>query len=227
MAFAWMVSDPVRHFLGASSFPLDALLDDKLDLFIVVPLDQVEMQAVFMRLFVNLVLGTVVRQDGRRRPKAPILLVLDEFVRMGRMEQIVSVANVAVGAGVEALFVTRDVGQLQKAYGKNDADSILGSCVTKRVLNLGDVGTAEWVVRHMGEGTVYAQQVRERRTSARGRDLSYAEQRRTLMTPGEVMAMGADEVLVLIGGHAPLRAKQNRYFDAKVYRGQWDPNPLL
>jgi type IV secretion system protein VirD4 len=47
------------------------------------------------------------------------------------------------------------------------------------------------------------------------------------MTPGEVMGMAADEVLVLIGGHAPLRAKQNRYFDGKAYKGQWDPNPLL
>ncbi len=226
-AFAWMTSDPVRHFLGASSFPLDALLDDKLDLFIVVPLDQVEKQAVFMRLFVNLVLGTVVRQDGRRRPKAPILLVLDEFVRMGRMEQIMNVANVGAGVGIEALFVTQDLGQLQKAYGRHDTDSILGACVTKRVFNIGDIGTAEWVVRHMGDRTVHAQQIREARTLKDRDSLSYAEQRRPLMTPDEVMGMASDEVLVLIGGHAPLRAKQNRYFDAKDYKGLWDPNPLL
>lgn len=226
-AFAWMASDAMRRFLSGSSFKLDWLLDDKLDLFIVVPLDQVEKQAVFMRLFVNLVLGTVVRQDGRRKVEAPILLVLDEFVRMGRMEQIMNVANLGAGLGVEALFVTQDIGQLQKAYGRHDADSILGACITKRVFNIGDIGTAEWVVRHMGEGTVYAQQVRERRTPTKGRDLSYAEQRRPLMTPGEVTGMASDEVLVLIGGHAPLRAKQNRYFDAKAYKGLWDPNPLL
>jgi type IV secretion system protein VirD4 len=173
-AFAWMASDPMRRFLGASSFDLDDLLEDKLDLFVVVPLDQLEKQAVFMRLFVNLVLGTVVRQHGRRKVKAPILLALDEFVRLGRMEQIVNVANVAAGAGIEALFVTQDLGQLQKAYGKNDADSILGSCVTKRVFNLGDVATAEWVTRHLGEATVYAQQRREPpppRTRSRPRDL--------------------------------------------------------
>ncbi len=61
----------MRHFLAGSSFRLDDLLDDQVDLFIVVPLDQVDKQAIFMRLFINLVLGTVVRQDGRRKVKAP------------------------------------------------------------------------------------------------------------------------------------------------------------
>ena len=46
-AFAWMQSDAMRHFLRRSSFHMDDLLDDKLDLFIAVPLDQVDKQAVF------------------------------------------------------------------------------------------------------------------------------------------------------------------------------------
>jgi type IV secretion system protein VirD4 len=225
-AFSWMQSDAMRHFLTRSSFRMEDLLDDRLDLFIAVPLDQVDKQAVFMRLFINLVLGTVVRQDGRRKVKAPILLVLDEFVRMGRMEQIMNIANVAAGAGVEALFVTQDIGQVIKAYGKNDADSIFGSCITKRLFNLNDIGTAEWAVRHLGEGTVYSQQIREGKTSSEGRDLSYSEQRQKLMTPEQITEMKTDEVLVLIGNRKPLRAKQNRYFESKRYRGLYDENPL-
>jgi len=150
-AFAWMQSDAMRYFLRRSSFHMDDLLDDKLDLFIAVPLDQVDKQAVFMRLFINLVLGTVVRQDGRRKVQAPILLALDEFVRMGRMEQIMNIANVAAGAGIEALFVTQDIGQVETVYGRNDARSIFGSCITKRLFNLNDIDTAEWAARHLGD----------------------------------------------------------------------------
>jgi type IV secretion system protein VirD4 len=124
-AFDWMQSDNMRHFLSGSSFSMDDLLDDQIDLFIVVPLDQVDKQAIFMRLFINIVLGTVVRQDGRRKVKAPILFVLDEFVWMGRTEQTMNIANVAAGADVEALFVTQDMGQVEKAYGLNDARPIL------------------------------------------------------------------------------------------------------
>lgn len=225
-ALDWMQSDSMRGFLERSSFSLDDLLDDQLDLFIVVPLDQVDRQAVFMRLFINLVLGTVVRQDGHRKVKAPILLVLDEFVRMGRMEQIMNIANVAAGAGIEALFVTQDTGQVETAYGKNDARSIFGSCITKRIFNLNDIETAEWTARHMGEGTIYSQQIREGKVGSDGPDLSYAEQRQQLMTPQQIMAMAPDELLLLVGNRAPLRAKQNLYFKSKGYRGRYDPNPL-
>ena len=179
-----------------------------------------------MRLFINLVLGTVVRQDGRRKVKAPVLLVLDEFVRMGRMEQIMNIANVAAGAGIEALFVTQDMGQVENAYGRNDAHSIFGSCITKRIFNLNDVETAEWAARHFGEATVYSQQIREGKTAADGRDFSYSEQSQKLMTADQVMGMKANELLLLVGNRGPLRAKQNLYFKSKDYRGRFDQNPL-
>ena len=110
-AFAWMQSGAMRHFLKRSSFRMDDLLDDKIDLFIAVPLDQIHKQAVF----INLVLGLAVRQDGWRKVKAPILMALDEFVRMGRMEQIMNIANVAAGVGFEVLFVTQDTCQVVEA----------------------------------------------------------------------------------------------------------------
>ena len=225
-AFEWMQSDNMRHFLAGSSFRMDDLLDDRVDLFIAVPLDQVDKQAIFMRLFINLVLGTVVRQDGRRKVKAPILLVLDEFVRMGRMEQIMNIANVAAGAGVEALFVTQDTGQVEKAYGPNDARSIFGSCITKRVFNLNDIETAEWAARHLGESTVYSQQIREGKAPNEGRDFSYSEQRQKLMTAEQITGMKADDLLLLVGNRNPLKAKQNVYFKSKIYRGRFDQNPL-
>mgnify|MGYP003624606397 FL=1 len=225
-AFDWMQSDNMRHFLSGSSFSMDDLLDDQVDLFIAVPLDQVDKQAIFMRLFINIVLGTVVRQDGRRKVKAPILLVLDEFVRMGRMEQIMNIANVAAGAGVEALFATQDTGQVEKAYGPNDARSIFGSCITKRVFNLNDIETAEWAARHLGESTVYSQQISEGKSANEGRDFSYSEQSQKLMTAEQIMGMKADDLLLLVGNRSPLKAKQNLYFKNKVYRGRYDQNPL-
>ncbi|WP_299822666.1 type IV secretory system conjugative DNA transfer family protein [uncultured Jannaschia sp.] len=225
-AFNWMESEAMRHFLARSTFRLDDLLDDKLDLFIAVPLDQIDRQAVFMRLFTNLVLGTVVRQDGRRKVKAPILLVLDEFVRMGRMEQVLNIANVAAGSGIEALFVTQDTGQVETAYGRNDARSIFGSCITKRLFNLNDIDTADWAARHLGENTVYSQQRKEPSKAFERQDLSYSEQRTCLMTAEQIMGMKADELLLLVGNRSPLKARQNRYYEQRTYRGQYDDNPL-
>lgn len=71
-----------------------------------------------------------------------------------------NIANVAAGADVEALFVTQGTGQVEKAYGPNDARSIFGSCITKRVFNINDIETADWAARHPGKSTVYSQQIR-------------------------------------------------------------------
>lgn len=225
-AFEWMQSDEMRRFVERSSFRLSDLLVDKLDLFIVVPLDQVDKQAVFMRLFINMVLGVVVRQDGHSKVTAPILLVLDEFVRMGRMEQVINIATVAAGVGFEALFVTQDLGQVEKAYGREDTRAILGSCITKRMFNINDIETAEWTARHLGDSTVFSQQIREGKELHEGRDYSYSEQRQKLMTGEQIQGMPADELLLLVGNRNPLRAKQNIYFKNKVYEGRFDRNPL-
>ena len=150
----------------------------------------------------------------------------DWLEAVGRMEQIMNIANVAAGAGVEALFVTQDTGQVEKAYGPNDARSIFGSCITKRVFNLNDIETAEWAARHLGESTVYSQQIREGKAPNEGRDFSYSEQRQKLMTADQITGMKADDLLLLVGNRNPLKAKQNLYFKSKAYRGRFDQNPL-
>ena len=96
----------MRHFLSGSNFSINDLLDNQVGFFIAVPLNQVDKQAIFMRLFINIVLGAVVRQDGWPRVKASILLFPDEFVRMGRMKQIMNTANVAMEAGIKVSLVT-------------------------------------------------------------------------------------------------------------------------
>ncbi|MGB3796381.1 MAG: type IV secretory system conjugative DNA transfer family protein [Alteraurantiacibacter sp.] len=145
---------------------------------------------------------------------------------MGRMEQIMNIANVAAGSGIEALFVTQDTGQVETAYGRADARSIFGSCITKRLFNLNDIETAEWAVRHLGDNTVYSQQVREGKSATNGRDFSYSEQKQKLMSPQEMSEMPSDELLLLVGNRKPLKAKQNRYFKNRAYKGRWDANPL-
>ena len=178
-AFEWARSDEMRAFLARSTASFDDLLDDKIDVFIAVPLDQLGAQAVFMRLLINIVLGTVVRQDGRRVAAKRILMVLDEFVRLGRMEKLLDIANVAAGSGIEALFVTQDKGQIEAVYGKSDTDSLLGSCVTVRIFGLGrlESNTAEWAASALGDQTVITRSVQAPTRFGESQRISTSEQR--------------------------------------------------
>ncbi|MCI5042527.1 MAG: type IV secretory system conjugative DNA transfer family protein [Donghicola eburneus] len=86
--------------------------------------------------------------------------------------------------------------------------------------------TAEWGARHLGESTVYSQQIREGKVPNDGLDFSYSEQRQKLMAAEQIVKMKADDLLLFVGNRNRLKAKQNIYFKTNTYRGRFDQNPL-
>ncbi|MBP9692427.1 MAG: type IV secretory system conjugative DNA transfer family protein, partial [Alphaproteobacteria bacterium] len=137
------------------TFSFDELLDNKIDLFCVIPLDMIETMSGFLRLFTNIVLGTVIRQSGYKNPKERILLMLDEFPRLGAMRQLINIVTVAAGAGIEAFMVAQDKSSIESVWGK-ETDVIFGSSATVRIFNLGrtDSATASWASSLMGDRTI-------------------------------------------------------------------------
>lgn len=228
-SFDWARSDEMQAFLSSSNCSLDDIFFDAADVFIVVPLDQVDAQSVFLRLFTNIILGMAVRQSTNRKMKKNMLLVLDEFVRLGRMEKLVNIANVAAGAGIEALFITQDKGQIESVYGKGDTASILGSCVTIRVFGLGraEYETANWVVNALGDQTIITQSTqRSQKLGERDRQ-SKTEQRQKLMTTDQVLEMKQDQMLLLTGSKPPLIINNIISHKHHSYRAKLDQNPTL
>ncbi|MGU3398262.1 type IV secretory system conjugative DNA transfer family protein [Brucellaceae bacterium D45D] len=205
-AFDWARSDEMRTFLTGSTNAFADLFNNKGDLFIVIPLDQVEAQAVFMRLITNIILAMSVRFDGGRKPEKNVLLVLDEFVRLGRMEKLLNIANVAAGCGIEALFITQDKGQIESVYGKGDTASILGSCVTARIFGLGraEYETAKWAENALGEQTILTTTRQAARKFGERPTTSITEQRQKLMTADQILEMKAGKMLLLAGSKPPV-----------------------
>ncbi len=225
-AFDWARSDEMRRFLAASSCSLEDVFAGSADLLIVVPLDQVDAQAVFLRLITNIILGMAVRLEGAKKPKKNVLLVLDEFVRLGRMEKLVNIANVAAGCGIEALFITQDKGQIESVYGKGDTASILGSCVTTRIFGLGraEFETANWAANALGDQTVLT---RTRQHGGKSSGHSMIEQRQKLMTADQILELKTGKMLLLTGSKPPAVIDRIISHRHPAYRGKLDRNPMV
>lgn len=224
-ALAWTSSGPMERFLGASDFRLDELIDGKTDVFLVVPLDQVHALSGFLRLMVNIVAGVTIRQMGNRNLAKPLLLVLDEFTRLGRMQKLLDIATVAAGAGVEALFVTQDRAQIASVYRDGEADTLLGACATVRVFGLGrtDNATAQWVVAGVGDRTVqtYSKPLDGEKKG------SESEQRSKLFTADQLLELPGSDMVALFSGRPPLQLKRIISHSDPAYRNKLDPNPTL
>ena len=223
--FSWLKFDEVRTMITDSDFTFDDLLDDKIDLYLVVPQDMTESMSNFMRMMMTLAMGTVTRQDGRRQAKSRILTVLDEFTRLGRMEMVMNIATIAAGGGIEAIFVVQDRGTLDDIYSENGANTLLGACATTRIFGLGraDDKTARWAESVLPFKTV----IRESKSRRGGiDDINRSETKERLIDAPTLQEMPASRMLCLIGSNRPLLLEQIISHKHRVYRDKVDRNPV-
>lgn len=228
---SWIASTKNREFLSESTFSFEDLLENKIDVFCVVPLDMIETLSGFLRLFTNVTLGTVLRQSGQKNPKEKVLLLLDEFPRLGAMRQLLNIVTVAAGAGIEAFMVAQDKASIEAVWGK-EADVIFGSSATVRVFNLGraDVTTANWAASLLGHKTVVTRTnaAREYGEFLHGAGSeSVSQLKEQLLSPSEIQELGHMKMLCFLRGQKPLLMNRIISYAHPQYHDRLDRNPTL
>jgi len=146
----------------------------------------------------------------------PVLAYLDEFGTVGHIPEFASRMATVRSAGIGCLLVVQDLAQLKKAYGEEDADTILSNSTTKLCLGRVTHDDAEYFSKLGGTTTVLS----ANRSASRALLVPWAdrgnwgagEAQRALITPDELRVM-RDEVFVIAGHHHPVRARQRRYYE--------------
>jgi len=146
----------------------------------------------------------------------PVLAYLDEFGTIGHIPEFASRMATVRSAGIGCLLVVQDLAQLTKAYGEEDADTILSNATTKMCLGRVTHDDAEYFSKLAGITTVYS----ANRSASRPLLMPWAdrgnqgigESQRALITPDELRTM-RDEVFIVAGHQHPIRAQQRRYYD--------------
>ncbi|MBX9786239.1 MAG: type IV secretory system conjugative DNA transfer family protein [Alphaproteobacteria bacterium] len=224
-------SNDSNHSNNSNTFSFDELLDNKIDLFCVIPLDMIETMSGFLRLFTNIVLGTIIRQSGYKNPKEKILLMLDEFPRLGAMRQLINIVTVAAGAGIEAFMVAQDKSSIESVWGK-ETDVIFGSSATVRVFNLGrtDSSTASWASSLMGDKTIVTRTnaAREYGDFLKGAGSeSVSQMKEKLLTAPQIQELGDTKMLCFIRGQQPLLLERIISHKHLHYKNRLSSNPTL
>jgi type IV secretion system protein VirD4 len=133
------------------------------------------------------------------------------------------------GYGLRAFLIAQSLNQIDKAYGQNH--SILDNCHVRIAFATNDERTAKRISDALGTAT----ELRAQRNYAGHRlapwlghlMVSRQETARPLLTPGEVMQLPPDESVVMVSGHAPIKARKIRYFLDRNFTVRVKPAPLL
>lgn len=146
--------------------------------------------------------------------KHKLLLMLDEFPALGRLDFFESALAYMAGYGMRVFLIAQSLNQIEKAYGVNNA--ILDNCHVRVAFAANDERTAKRISDSLGTAT----EQRAQRNYAGHRlapwlahvMVSRQETPRPLLTPGEVMQLPPTQALVMVAGSPPVRATKLRYF---------------
>ena len=198
-------------------------------LYLVVPPSDINRTKPLIRLILNQV-GRRLTEDlqakaGRHR----LLLMLDEFPALGRLDFFESALAFMAGYGLKSFLIAQSLNQIEKAYGANN--SILDNCHVRVSFATNDERTAKRVSDALGTAT----EMKAMKNYAGSRlspwlghlMVSRSETARPLLTPGEVMQLPATDEIVMVAGTPPIRAKKARYFEDRRLQVRILPPPAL
>ncbi|WP_439496112.1 conjugal transfer protein TraG [Bosea sp. (in: a-proteobacteria)] len=198
-------------------------------LYLVVPPSDIARTKPLIRLILNQVgrrLTEDLNANGRRHR---LLLMLDEFPALGRLDFFESALAFMAGYGLKSFLIAQSLNQIEKAYGPNN--SILDNCHVRISFATNDERTAKRVSDALGTAT----EMRAMRNYAGHRlspwlghlMVSRSETARPLLTPGEVMQLPPADEIVMVAGTPPIRAKKARYFEDRRFQERVLPPPAL
>jgi type IV secretion system protein VirD4 len=145
--------------------------------------------------------------------RRPLLLMLDEFDRLGHFEKLAEAMNHMAGYGLRACLVVQSLNQILATYGANQSITI--NCDTTVRLTPNTIESAEEISRLVGQTSVRHD---HRTRSGSGESVSQPEVGRPLMTPDEARRMSVDDVLIFARGRSAIRATLFKYHEHEYFR---------
>ncbi|MHB1952328.1 MAG: type IV secretory system conjugative DNA transfer family protein [Sulfobacillus sp.] len=230
LSFLSLYRDPiVAANTRVSDFTLESLMQTATSLYLVVPPSDKDRLKPLTRLIINqtvrrLTEGMDFDAQGRSRSRYPhrLLLMLDEFASLGRLEIFQEALAFMAGYGLKAFLIVQDLSQLFAAYGQDE--SILSNCHIRVAFAPNKIETAGLLSKMSGQATVTYTQ-RHYSGSRLGLVLPRVDTNdqlieRPLLTPDEALRLPTQDEIVFVAGHAPIYARKLQYYADPAFQAR-------
>jgi len=229
--------DPVVAMnTSRSDFRVHDLMNHEVpvDLYLVMSPADVNRLRPLIRLILNLIITRICErmefENGeQKKPSRRLLMLLDEFTSIGKMEIVNKSIAYAAGYGISYMLVIQNVEQLNETYGKENG--IKGNCHIRIAYAPNTLETAKELSEMTGKTTVLTQKTSvsgSRSGHLKNASVSVSETARALLTPDECMrlpglqkkgekATKPGDMLIFVAGRSPIYGQQNLFFLDPVF----------
>lgn len=220
---------PLQQFLNpvlaaatnATDFDITALRRHPATLYVDIPTNKLDESGKLLNIFFSSVIGNNLTQQLGEDPslKYQMLMLMDEFTAMGRVDVWAKRISISASYGVRDLCIVQSRAQLRSAYGDNDAQNFITNHGAQIVFAPREQSDANEYSEMLGYKTIRKKQ--ESRSHGGGSNqtsISYTEERRALFLPQEIKELPNDDELIFYEGCKPIRAKKNWFFKDRIFK---------
>ena len=190
--------------------------EDK-SVFLAIPEHMLEAYKAIMRLCTVQTLKEMERRPearGQRVKNKPMIVVIDEFTRLGRMEGIFNALATLASKKVMVMLAFQSLAQCEVIYSKEETRVLMENCRIKVICEVSDPSSAKAVQDWCGK----YRQKKETLNGGRNRHKSYTYEDKPIVEPDDLITLvRKEEEILVVSGIGYIRPKKCYYFkDSKL-----------
>ena len=209
-------------------FDLRDLRKRPMSIYLGVSPDELDRIAPLYNLVCQQLVDLNVRALPDQSTAVPVLVVLDEFARLGRAATIAAAFSFIAGYGIRMIAVIQSRSQLRAVYGDNAADEIIANCGVEVAFTPKELRVANELserIGYIGQESVTRSLTIDGLLANRSKSIS--EQRRALLLPQELMQLSPRRLILLRGGIPPILGDKIAHYRSRFFRARHVAAPAV
>ncbi len=189
------VTRNLSEMLSKNDFDMASIGEKPTAVFLIVQDEKTtyhSLATTFIKQCYECLISTAYKHGGSLPVRTNFLL--DEFANMPKMKDIATMVTAARSRHIRFTFIIQNFAQLDKVYGKDDAQTIRGNCINTIYLLTGELSALEEISKLCGDKIVRV-----------GKDKK--EETRPLVTISELQRMKPDEYVLVRHRCPPYKGK--------------------
>ena len=189
------VTRNLSEMLSKNDFDMSSIGEKPTALFLIVQDEKTtyhSLATIFIKQCYECLISTAYKHGGALPVRTNFLL--DEFANMPKIKDISTMVTAARSRHIRFTFIIQNFAQLDKTYGKEDAQTIRGNCINTIYLLTGELSALEEISKLCGDKIVRV-----------GKDKK--EETRPLVTISELQRMKPDEYVLVRHRCPPYKGK--------------------
>ena len=204
---------------SSSDFDLYTLKKERTTIYVGVTPNNLRRMKPLLQVFYQQALDFLTTSEPGPEEPHRVLLLMDEFTSLQRMQQFEDSIAFLAGYGVRLMIIIQSPSQVESHYGKAGMRTFFANSKIRVAYAANDYETAEMISQLLGTQTL----IRRSKSVSRPIGLSgsnsgsasdsESEVARALLLPQELLQLDPANEIVLVEGYSPVKAQKVRYHE--------------